>query len=39
LRQGVSATAHALQIHGGNGFARDYPISRALSDARILNHL
>ena len=27
----------ALQIHGGNGFAREYPISRVLCDARILN--
>ncbi|MGL4309423.1 MAG: acyl-CoA dehydrogenase family protein [Paracoccaceae bacterium] len=27
----------ALQIHGGNGFALEYPISRILCDARILN--
>jgi (2S)-methylsuccinyl-CoA dehydrogenase len=27
----------ALQIHGGNGYAREYPISRILCDARILN--
>ena len=27
----------ALQIHGGNGFALEYPISRLLCDARILN--
>jgi (2S)-methylsuccinyl-CoA dehydrogenase len=27
----------ALQIHGGNGFALEYPISRVLCDARILN--
>jgi (2S)-methylsuccinyl-CoA dehydrogenase len=26
-----------LQIHGGNGFALEYPISRVLCDARILN--
>jgi (2S)-methylsuccinyl-CoA dehydrogenase len=28
---------NALQIHGGNGFAMEYPISRVLADARILN--
>ncbi len=28
---------NALQIHGGNGFALEYPISRVLQDARILN--
>jgi (2S)-methylsuccinyl-CoA dehydrogenase len=27
----------ALQIHGGNGFALEYPVSRVLCDARILN--
>ncbi|MFZ5608225.1 MAG: acyl-CoA dehydrogenase family protein [Pseudomonadota bacterium] len=27
----------ALQIHGGNGYALEYPISRLLCDARILN--
>ncbi len=26
-----------LQIHGGNGYAMEYPISRVLCDARILN--
>ena len=26
-----------VQIHGGNGFAVEYPISRVLCDARILN--
>ena len=32
------ATAdNALQIHGGNGFALEYRISRILCDARILN--
>ena len=32
------ATAdNALQIHGGNGYAIEYPISRVLCDARILN--
>jgi len=28
---------NALQIHGGNGYAEEYPISRILCDARILN--
>ena len=28
---------NALQIHGGNGFALEYAISRVLQDARILN--
>ncbi len=32
-----SAADNALQIHGGNGFAMEYPISRVLCDARILN--
>ena len=27
----------ALQIHGGNDFALEYPVSRVLCDARILN--
>ena len=27
----------ALQIHGGNGYAIEYPISRLLVDARILS--
>ncbi len=27
----------SLQIHGGNGYALEYPISRVLCDARILN--
>ena len=27
----------ALQIHGGNGYALEYPVSRLLCDARILN--
>jgi alkylation response protein AidB-like acyl-CoA dehydrogenase len=26
-----------LQIHGGNGYALEYEISRVLCDARILN--
>jgi (2S)-methylsuccinyl-CoA dehydrogenase len=28
---------NSLQIHGGNGYAMEYPISRVLCDARILN--
>ena len=27
----------ALQVHGGNGYALEYPISRVLCDARILS--
>lgn len=27
----------AVQIHGGNGYAQEYPISRVLCDARILS--
>src|ERR1700733_2618866 len=30
-------TYYAAQIHGGNGFAVEFPISRILCDARILN--
>ncbi len=36
-RAAWSAADNALQIHGGNGFALEYPISRVLQDARILN--
>ncbi|MGB0659480.1 MAG: acyl-CoA dehydrogenase family protein [Mangrovicoccus sp.] len=32
-----SAADNALQIHGGNGFALEYSVSRILCDARILN--
>jgi (2S)-methylsuccinyl-CoA dehydrogenase len=32
-----AAADNAVQIHGGNGFALEYPISRVLCDARILN--
>ena len=28
---------NALQVHGGNGYALEYPVSRILCDARILN--
>ncbi|WP_043357186.1 acyl-CoA dehydrogenase family protein [Methylobacterium sp. B1] len=32
-----AAADNALQIHGGNGFALEYPVSRILCDARILS--
>ncbi len=32
-----AAADNGLQIHGGNGFALEYPISRILCDARVLN--
>ena len=32
-----AAADNSLQIHGGNGFAMEYGISRILCDARILN--
>ena len=32
-----AAADNALQVHGGNGFALEYKISRVLCDARILN--
>jgi (2S)-methylsuccinyl-CoA dehydrogenase len=32
-----AAADNALQIHGGNGFALEYPVSRILCDSRILN--
>src|SRR5262249_3668532 len=32
-----SAADNAVQIHGGNGFALEFPISRILCDARILS--
>ena len=28
---------NAVQIHGGNGFALEFPVSRLLCDARILS--
>lgn len=31
------AADNAVQVHGGNGYALEYPISRVLCDARILN--
>ncbi|HLJ64133.1 MAG TPA: acyl-CoA dehydrogenase family protein [Stellaceae bacterium] len=36
-RTAWSNADNALQIHGGNGYALEYPISRVLCDARILN--
>ena len=36
-RAAWSNADNALQIHGGNGYALEYPISRVLCDARILN--
>jgi (2S)-methylsuccinyl-CoA dehydrogenase len=36
-RTAWAAADNALQVHGGNGFALEYPISRILCDARILN--
>jgi (2S)-methylsuccinyl-CoA dehydrogenase len=36
-RTAWSCADNALQIHGGNGFALEYQISRVLCDARILN--
>ena len=32
-----AAADNAVQIHGGNGFALEYPVSRVLLDARILS--
>jgi len=34
-----AAADGAVQIHGGNGFALEYPISRILCDARVLSIL
>ncbi len=36
-RAAWSSADNALQIHGGNGFALEFEISRVLCDARILN--
>jgi (2S)-methylsuccinyl-CoA dehydrogenase len=36
-RAAWNAADNAVQIHGGNGYALEYPISRVLCDARILN--
>jgi (2S)-methylsuccinyl-CoA dehydrogenase len=32
-----AAADNAVQIHGGNGFALEFPVSRLLCDARILS--
>jgi len=32
-----AAADNAVQIHGGNGFALEYPVSRILCDARVLS--
>jgi (2S)-methylsuccinyl-CoA dehydrogenase len=32
-----AAADNAVQVHGGNGFALEFPVSRLLCDARILN--
>jgi (2S)-methylsuccinyl-CoA dehydrogenase len=32
-----AAADNAVQIHGGNGFAMEFPVSRVLCDARILS--
>jgi (2S)-methylsuccinyl-CoA dehydrogenase len=32
-----AAADNAVQVHGGNGFAVEFPVSRILCDARILN--
>ncbi|MBI1403831.1 MAG: acyl-CoA dehydrogenase [Porphyrobacter sp.] len=36
-RTAWAAADNAVQIHGGNGYALEYPVSRVLCDARILN--
>jgi len=36
-RAAWTAADNALQIHGGNGFALEFQISRVLCDSRILN--
>jgi (2S)-methylsuccinyl-CoA dehydrogenase len=36
-RTAWSNADNAVQIHGGNGYAEEFPISRVLCDARILN--
>jgi (2S)-methylsuccinyl-CoA dehydrogenase len=36
-RVASAAADNAVQVHGGNGFAVEFPVSRVLCDARILN--
>jgi alkylation response protein AidB-like acyl-CoA dehydrogenase len=31
----MRATTRAIQIHGGNGYTRDYPVERAFRDAKL----
>jgi alkylation response protein AidB-like acyl-CoA dehydrogenase len=33
----IQITSDALQVHGGNGYMKDYPIERLYRDARITN--
>lgn len=33
----IRLTSLALQVHGGNGYMRDYPVERLFRDARITN--
>jgi (2S)-methylsuccinyl-CoA dehydrogenase len=37
LEAGMANADNAVQIHGGNGFAMEFPVSRILCDARILS--
>ncbi len=36
-RTAWSAADNAVQVHGGNGYALEFPVNRLLADARILN--
>lgn len=36
VRAGLSATDHALQIHGGYGYTREYPVERHLRSVRMV---
>jgi (2S)-methylsuccinyl-CoA dehydrogenase len=36
-RTAWAAADNAVQVHGGNGYAVEFPVSRLLLDARILN--
>jgi butyryl-CoA dehydrogenase len=31
----MKAAINAVQIHGGNGYTRDYPVERLMRDAKI----
>ena len=31
----MRTTIEAVQIHGGNGYTRDYPVERMMRDAKI----